>query len=340
MADTPIEVLITLAFSEAQLGQFEQISPRLRISYRQVRRIEEITAEEWSKTEVLYTDRLLPTLNQAPRLRWIQFHFAGIDFMADSPILRKSDLVATTLSGAAAPQMGEFALMMMLALGHRLPDLYANQQKADWPRDRWDRFIPRELRGSTIGLVGYGSISREIARLVQPLGVTILAAKRDVMHPRDDGFTPAGTGDPEGNLFTRLYPIQALKSMVKECDFIIVAAPLSTSSRGLIGAEVLAVMKPTAYIIDFSRGNIIDQAALIEALQNKKIAGAALDVFPEEPLPPSSPLWKMPNVLVTPHIGGISPHYMDRAAELFAENLRRYVNGQPLMNRFEPERGY
>jgi len=340
MADTPIEVLITIAFSEAQLTQFEEISPRLRITYRQVRRIEEITAEEWSKTEVLYTDRLLPNSNQAPRLRWIQFHFAGIDFMADSPILRKPDLVATTLSGAAAPQMGEFALMMMLALGHRLPDLYANQQKADWPRDRWERFIPRELRGSTIGLVGYGSISREIARLVQPMGVTILAAKRDVMHPRDDGYTPAGTGDPEGNLFTRLYPIQALKSMLKECDFIVVAVPLSAATRGLIGAEELAAVKPTAYIIDFSRGNIIDQPALIEALQNKKIAGAALDVFPEEPLPPSSPLWKMPNVIITPHIGSISPHYMDRAAELFAENLRHYVSGQPLMNLFELERGY
>jgi phosphoglycerate dehydrogenase-like enzyme len=340
MADTPIEVLITLDFKEAQLAQLEEISPRLRITIRQVRRIEEITAEEWSRTEVLYTDRLLPNSNQAPRLRWIQFHFAGIDFMADSPILRKPDLVATTLSGAAAPQIGEFALMMILALGHRLPDLFANQQKADWPRDRWERFIPREVRGSTLGLVGYGSISREVARLVQPLGVTILAAKRDVMHPRDDGYTSEGIGDPEGHLFTRLYPIQALKSMLKECDFIVVAAPLSASTLGLIGSDELAVVKPTAYIIDFSRGGIIDQGALIEALQTKRIAGAALDVFPEEPLPPSSPLWKLPNVIITPHIGGISPQYMDRAAAMFAENLRRYVNGQPLVNRFEVERGY
>ncbi len=340
MNDTPIEVLITLDFNQPQLAQLEDISPRLRLTQRLVRRLEEITAEEWVKTEVLYTDRLLPNASQAPHLRWIQFHYAGIDFMVDSPILKKPDLVATTLSGAAAPQIGEFALMMMLALGHRLPDLNLNQQKAEWPRDRWERFVPRELRGSTVGLVGYGSISREIARLLQPLGVTILAAKRDVMHPRDEGYATEGTGDPEGNLFHRLYPIQAIKSMLKECDFIVVAVPLSPATRNLIGAEELAAVKPTAFIIDFSRGGIVDQAALVESLQSKKIAGAALDVFPEEPLPPANPLWRMPNVIITPHIGGISPRYNERAAAMFAQNLQRYVEGEPLLNRFDVERGY
>jgi phosphoglycerate dehydrogenase-like enzyme len=340
MNEPLIEVLVTLEFEETQMALLEAVSPRLRLTFRPVRRIEEITAEEWSRTEVLYTDRLLPNVTQAPRLRWIQFHYAGIDFMADSPILRKPDLVATTLSGAAAPQIGEFALMMMLALGHRMPDLFANQQKADWPRDRWERFVPRELRGATLGLVGYGSISREIARLVQPMGMRILAAKRDVMHPHDGGYVPSGFGDPEGNLFTRLYPIQALKSMLKECDFIVVAVPLSASTRDLIGADELAAVKPTAFIIDFSRGGIINHPALIEALQNKRIGGAALDVFPEEPLPATSPLWRMPNVLLTPHIGGISPHYMDRAAAMFAENLQRYLEGEALYNRFEVDRGY
>ena len=290
--------------------------------------------------EILYTDRMLPNPNQAPHLRWIQFHYAGIDFAIDSPVLRKNDLVATTLSGAAAPQIAEFALMMMLALGHRLPDLNANQQKAEWPRDRWDRFSPLELRGATVGLVGYGSISREIARLLQPLKATVLAAKRDVMHPQDTGYTPEGIGDPEGNLFSRLYPIQALKSMLKECDFVVVAVPLSPLTRGLLGAEELAAMQPTAFLIDFSRGGIVDQAALTDLLVNKKLAGAALDVFPEEPLPQSNQLWRFPNVILTPHIGGVSLRYMDRAAELFAENLRRYVEGEPLYNKFDVERGY
>jgi phosphoglycerate dehydrogenase-like enzyme len=340
MNDTPIEVLLTMAFDVDQMAMLEAVSPRLKFTTRTVRRPEEITPEEWNRAEVLYTDRMLPNPSQATHLRWVQFHFAGIDFAADSPVLRKPDLVATTLSGAAAPQIAEYALMMMLALGHRLPDLFANQQKAEWPRDRWDRFSPVELRGSTVGLVGYGSISREIARLLQPLRVNVLAAKRDVMHPQETGYAPEGIGDPEGNLFSRLYPIQALKSMLKECDFVVIAVPLSPLTRNLIGAEELAAMQPTAFLIDFSRGGIVDHAALTEMLVNRKLAGAALDVFPEEPLPSSSTLWHLPNVIVTPHIGGISGRYMDRAAELFAENLRRYIEGEPLYNRFDVERGY
>jgi phosphoglycerate dehydrogenase-like enzyme len=340
MAENPIEVLITLPFNENQINALKEVSQRLNITLRPGRRTDEISAEDWAKAEILYTDRTLPTPNQAPHLRWIQFHFAGIDIVADAPILRKPGLVSTTLSGAAAPQIAEYALMMMLALGHRLPDLFASQQKGEWPRDRWERFSPLELRRATVGLVGYGSINREIARLLQPLEVTILAAKQDAMNPRDSGYTPRGLGDPEGDHFNRLYPIQALKSMLKECDFVCVALPLYQSTRGLINAEVLAVLKPTAFLIDFSRGGITDHSALIAALQDKKLAGAALDVFPEEPLPPSSPLWRLPNVIITPHIGGVSPHYMNRAMDMFSENLARYLANEPLYNQFDPEKGY
>jgi len=340
MAENPIEVLITLQFNESQLETLKEVSPRFNFTLRPGKRTEEISAEDWAKAEILYTDRTLPSLAQAPRLRWIQFHYAGIDFVSDIPIVRKPGLVATTLSGAAAPQIAEYALMMMLALGHRLPDLFANQQKAEWPRDRWERFSPLELRQSTVGLVGYGSINREIARLVQPLGPTILAAKQDAMNPHDTGYTPRGLGDTEGDLFHRLYPIQAIKSMLKECDFVIVALPLYPGTRGLINAEVFSALKPTAFFIDFSRGGITDHAALVGAIQDKRLAGAALDVFPEEPLPPASPLWRLPNVIITPHIGGVSPHYMARAAEMFSENLSRYVANQPLFNQFDLEKGY
>jgi phosphoglycerate dehydrogenase-like enzyme len=340
MAENPIEVLITLPFNESQVAALKEVSSRLSFTLRPGKRADEISAEDWAKAEIVYTDRTIPLPAQAPRLRWIQFHYAGIDIVADAPILRKPGLVATTLSGAAAPQIAEYALMMMLALGHRLPDLFVNQQKAEWPRDRWERFSPLELRRSTVGLVGYGSIHRELARLLQPLGPAILAAKQDVMTPRDSGYSPRGLGDPEGDLFTRLYPIQAIKSMVKECDFVSVAVPLYPATRGLINAEVLASLKPTAFLIDFSRGGITDHAALAAALQEKKLAGAALDVFPEEPLPPTSPLWRLPNVILTPHIGGNSPHYMQRAADMFAENLAHYVANQPLYNQFNLEKGY
>ena len=335
-----IEVLITIPFSEEEIQTLREISPRLRLTVQPAREAREISNEIWNRTEVLYTDRVLPTPEQVPALRWLQFHFAGIDFALDSPLLRKPELMVTTLSGAAAPQMAEFALTMMLALAHRLPDLLSSQAKADWPKDRWERFRPIELRNSTVGMVGYGSIGREVARLVRALGGNVLASKRDVMHPEDTGYVIPGLGDPGGDLFTRLYPYQAVRAMVKECDFVVVATPLTPETRGLIGAGELAAMKPTAYLINMARGGVVDQAALLAALQERRIAGAALDVFAEEPLPGNSPFWKMPNVIVSPHIGGLSPHYNQRAVQLLAENLKRYLTGAPLLNRYDPQKGY
>jgi phosphoglycerate dehydrogenase-like enzyme len=336
----PVEVLITIPFPDDLLEPLREISPRLRIQVMMARKVEDIPADIWSRVEVLYTDRVLPDPAQASNLRWIQFHSAGIDFAINSPILQKPDLAVTTLSGAAAIQTAEYALMTMLALGHRLTELAASQARTEWPRDRWERFLPHELHGCTVGLVGYGSINRQIARLLQPFDATILAAKRDVMHPADEGYIPSGQGDQQGDFFHRLYPIAALKSMIRLCDYVVVGLPLTPQTRNMIGAEELAAFKPTAYLIDLARGGIIDQGALITALQEKRIAGAALDVFPEEPLPPNNPLWRMPNVIITPHISGISSHYDERAIALFAENLNRYLLGQPLYNRFDPQRGY
>jgi phosphoglycerate dehydrogenase-like enzyme len=147
-------------------------------------------------------------------------------------------------------------------------------------------------------------------------------------------------GDPNGDFFHRLYPAQAVKSMVKDCDFVLVTLPLTDKTRGMINADVLAACKPSAYLIDTSRGGIVNHDALIRSLNDKKLAGAALDVFPEEPLPNDSPLWGMPNVIITPHIAGISTHYDKRAVELFAENLSRYIADLPLYNIFDLKKGY
>lgn len=340
MSEQPIEIISTIAFTDEQQDQLKEISPRLHLTVLPVRRPDEIPSEMWAKVEVLYTDRVLPAPNLAPNLRWIQFHFTGIDFAADSPLVRRPGMITTHLSGAAVPQVTEYLLMMLLALGHRLPEAFFNQQRGEWPRDRWERFSPRELRSSTVGLVGYGSVNRELARLLQPFGTTVLAAKRDARHPQDSGYTIPGLGDPQGNYFHRLYPIQAVKSMLKECDFVVVSVPLTPLTRNLISHEELAAMKPSAYLIHAGRGGVVDQSALLEALMEKKIAGAALDVFTEEPLPPSSPLWKLSNVIITPHIGSISAHYLQRAVNLFATNLARYVEGEPLLNRYDLELGY
>jgi phosphoglycerate dehydrogenase-like enzyme len=236
--------------------------------------------------------------------------------------------------------MAEHALMMMLALGHRLPDAFAFQKKAEWPEERWKRFSPLELRDSTVGIVGYGSIGRQIARLLRTFGAVVLASKRDAMHPADTGYIPEGLGDPTGDLVQRLYPPQALRSMLKLCDFVVVCTPLTSETRNSIAAEELAAMKPGAFLVSISRGGIIDHNALLPILRDQKIAGAALDVFPTEPLPADSPFWKLPNVIITPHIAGFSPHYDERALDLFSENLQRYLSGLPLYNRISLERKY
>ena len=340
MTTNQVQILITVPLDEDLIQKVRSVSPRLVVNHIPTRRIEDIPGGTWEKTEILYTDVLLPSADQAPLLRWIQFHWAGIDRLVDSPILREPDIVATTLSGASASQVAEYILTGLLALGHHLPAAWSSQKNAEWPADRWERFSPRELRGSTIGLVGYGSIARQTARLLQPYGVEVLAAKRDAMQPEDNGYIPKGMGDPEGLLARRIYPIQALPSMVKECDFLAVILPLTPLTRGLINTEIFAAMKQGTYLVDVSRGGIVDHTALVKALKSGKVAGAMLDVFPQEPLPADNPLWKQTNVIITPHISGVSPHYNDRAVELFSENLHRYLGELPLYNRYNTDLGY
>ncbi|HTX80050.1 MAG TPA: D-2-hydroxyacid dehydrogenase [Longilinea sp.] len=335
-----VDVLITVPFPEEQLERLRQVSSRLRIMQYDVAHTDEIPPDAWRRAEVLYTAQILPTPEQAPNLRWLQFHLAAIDFALESEMLRKQDLVVTTLSGVAAPQVGEYVVMMLLGLGHGLPEIFALNAKANWPRDRWERFKPSELRGSTVGLVGYGSINREVARLLHAFGVTVLATKRDVLHPEDNNYMLNGLGDPQGDYFTRLYPYKALSSMLKVCDYVVVAVPLTSESRGLISARELKVMKSSAFLVNLGRAGVVDEQALLEALQEKRLAGAALDVFAEEPLPETSPFWRLPNAIISPHIAGISSHYMEQSTSFFIENLQRYLENTPLLNRFDPERGY
>ncbi len=209
-----------------------------------------------------------------------------------------------------------------------------------WAEDRFSRFQPTELRGSTVGIIGYGSVGREVARVCRSLGAQVLASKRDLMTLEDEGYLIEGLGDPRADLVERLYPPQAIGSMVALCDFVVVSAPLTAETRGLVGESVLEKMKSSAFLIDVSRGGLVDHGALVGALQEGRIAGAALDVFPVEPVPESSPLWGMPNVILSPHVAGASAHYFERATELFVANLNRYLAGRPLLNRYWPDRGY
>jgi phosphoglycerate dehydrogenase-like enzyme len=339
--DNTLNVLILVDFSDEILDHLRTISPRLKFTRKLVKSMDEIAPDVLESTDILYTAGIVPEPDTAPRLRWIQCHFAGVDRLLSQPFFASKDIIVTTASGVHAVTMAEYSFGMMLAFGRKIPTMIRHAQKAEWPTDRFNIFIPRELRRSTLGIIGYGSIGREIARLAKAFGMEVLATKRDVMHPQAiNEFAEPGTGDPDGSCVSRLYPPEATASMVSLCDFVVVTAPATAKTHNLINDHVLGQMKENAVIINISRGSLIDEDALIRALQGGKIAGAGLDVFAQEPLPSASPLWKLPNVILSPHISGNTVHYNETAAELFGQNLERFLNNQDLLNRVDHERGY
>lgn len=337
MSQEPIHVVVAMDFSDEIIAKLRAISPRLQIE----RHFPTVPDAVWPQTEVLYTLRNFPEPAQAPRLRWIQTHSAGLDTMMKQPIIKVEDVEVTSGSGIHAVQMAEYTFMMMLAFAYKLPAALQLQAKAEWPKKPLDIFSPYQLRGQTIGIAGYGSIGREVARLASAFGMTVLATKRDLKETADhEGYIESGTGDPEGVIPARLYPPEALASMVGLCDWLVVTTPLVEGAPPVVDEAVLAAMKKTAVLINVARGAVIDEAALITALSSKKIAGAALDVFKEEPLPSTSPFWNLDNVILTPHISGNTAKMHEKASALFAENLQRYLENKPLLNRFHRKRGY
>lgn len=340
MADSstePIHVVVAMNFSDAILERLREISPRLHIE----RHFPTVPDRAWPEAEVLYTSRILPDPAAAPRLRWIQMHTAGIDHIADEPLIQAEDLDVTTTSGIHATPIAEYCVGMMLAFTYKLPLMFDLKQKGEWPADQHKQFAPLALRGQTLGIVGYGALGRELARIADSMGMKVLAVKRDVMNPQEEGtYTEPGTGDPSGEIPLRLYPPEAIVSMARECDFLVLTMPLTSATRHMIGEEVFKAMKKTAVLINVARGGVVDEAALISALAAEKIGGAALDVFEEEPLPTTSPLWNLDNVIISPHVAGNSVDYHERAAAVFAENLERYLENRPLLNRLSHQFGY
>ncbi len=340
MPESDVQVLVTLPFPDHLIERLRAVSPRLRLRVHPAREPADLPDGVLDEIQVLYTSRMMPLPERVPELRWIQFHYAGVDHVEDHPLLRAEGVQVTTMSGASAPQLAEFVLMSILALGRRLLRMVEDQRQKRWSQDRFERFQPVDLRGSTVGIVGYGSVGREVARLCRAFGASVLATKRDLMKIEDEGYRREGLGDPHAELIERLYPPQALASMVALCDFIVVTVPRTSETRGMIHKGIFEKMKSGAFLIDVSRGGIVDHGALIEALESGRLGGAALDVYPVEPLPPTSPLWEMPNVLLSPHIGGASGLYYERATDLFAANLHRFLSEQPLLNPYLPDRGY
>lgn len=336
-----INVLVTLKTSEEVRQRLEAVSPRYNMIFQPAHTATEIPPDVWSEVEVLFTGNVLPDREMAPNLRWVQTIYAGVDTLLGHPLFEQRDVILTTASGIHAVTMAEYALGMMLAFAHHIPTMIARQVAHDWPKDRFELYEPRPLRDSTVGIVGYGSIGREVARLARAFGMHVLATKRDVMQPADrTQYVEPGTGDPEGTLVHRLYPSQALKSMLRECDYVVVLVPKTPETENLLDAEAIATMKPGSVLINLSRGGIVDEEAVLKALKAGSLAGAAFDVFETEPLPEDSPLWDAPNLIISPHIAGSMPRYLEKATDVFVENLERYLAHRELLNVVAWERGY
>ena len=332
-----LNVLVTMPFSAAQLDRMRAVSPDLRVVCT------EADAADYSRTDVLYAGAPPRELGRAPHLKWVQVHMAGINALFDHPIYTDSAVPLTTTSGVHAGTIAEYAITVLLALAHRVPTMVEWQRRGGWPPDeqRWPLFVPTEVRGATLGIIGYGSIGRELARMATTaFGMRVLACKRDPAQRADTGYCAPGTGDPEGRLPEAWFAPDELRELLARSDVVVMAAPLTPETGRMLGAAELAAMKPSAYFINVGRGATVDEPALATALRERRLAGAAIDVFAQEPPPSGHPFYALDNVIVSPHVSGFLPSYDDRCSELFAENLRRYLSGAPLLNLVDRTRGY
>jgi phosphoglycerate dehydrogenase-like enzyme len=337
-----IHVLLTMRFTQAQLDRVRAVSQRLVVEQKSIKEgsdFKPLDTPFSGNEEVLYCSMPPHDLSVLPHLKWVQLHSAGINHLAGHPILQ-SNVHVTTNSGTHATPIGEFTIGMMLALARKLPLMVRKQERAEWPKDKWNLFLGSELRGKTLGSIGYGSIAREVARLAKVgFGMRVVTMTRSG-EKRDRGYHEPGIGDPEGTLPEAWFSQAQLLDLLAQSDFVLVAAPLTEETRNLIGERELRAMKSTAFLINIARGGIIAENILIRALREKWIAGAGLDVFEKEPLPAESELWKLDNVFISPHASAATPHYDDRATQLFCENLRRYLRGDELLNLVSKDKGY
>ncbi len=341
-SQSPIPVLLTISLDEELQQAIRDVSPRIELLYHPARQVSDVPDEYWERAEVLYTWNVIPRPENAPQLRWVHVNSAGVDHLIGQPLFEQSSVPLTNSSGIHTTNIAEYAFMMLLAFGHRMPAMQRYQREGAWATgEQRHEFLPQELRGSTLGIVGYGSIGREIARIAATFGMEVLAVKRNVRQPIETGsYVLPGTGDPEGRYFHRLYPPEALVSMVRECDFVVVTVPLTESTRGMVNANVINAMKPTAFLVNVGRGGVVDEDALLAALTENRLAGYASDVFASEPLAEDSPFWTLPNVIISPHISGTTHDYNHKAVVLFTENLSRYVARKDLLNVVDRARGY
>ena len=338
-----VHVLCTRNFTPAQLDRLRAVSAHLVVEQRSVKSRAELAAVLTSDTDILFSTFPPVSLEPLPRLAWFQARSAGVNAIMGTPLWSSAKIAITSGSGVHGITIAEYTIGMMIALARDFLGFLDFQKRSCWPmvpKVHVEQFPGRELRGSTVLIIGYGSIGREIGRQCNALGLRVLAVKRDPSRLTDDGYVVPDTGDPACKIPEKIVGPAQLAEVLPEADYVVIASASTAENRHLLGQREFGLMRRDAFLINIARGDIVDESALILALQQRTIAGAALDVFEKEPLPADSPFWKLDNVIVSPHIAGITPRYDDHMAGLFAENLRRYLAGEPLLNLVDRERGY
>lgn len=314
-----VKVLISHRAAEADLDRVRAVSGSLVVVRSESR---EHALELAADAEVILAGHWSDQLwKAAPHLRWVQSGGAGVERFLTSDFIA-SPIILTNAAGVYAIPIADHVMAFVLHFSRGFGRLLRSQLEHRWGEE----VEPDELTGKTLGIVGLGGIGAEVARRAKGFGMRVIAVRRRPERP--SRFADEVRGP------------DALPWLLAESDYAALCSALTPATRHLIGEEELSRMKPTAYITNIGRGGLIDEPALIAALQAARIAGAGLDVFATEPLPADSPLWDMPNVLITPHTSGSSPRSHDRLMELFCENVRRYLAGERLLNVVDKKAGY
>ena len=328
--DRSLHVLIEAAPASGDAGYFRSVLARFDGQVAVTFAAGDDFARALPDADVIVTGGLTDDeLARATRLRWFSSVAAGLDELA-TPAFVERGVQLTNASGVHGPNIAEHVLAMILMFTRGMPALLRAQLGRRWERNMTSRSEgPGELTGKTLLIVGLGRIGEAIAVRARPFGMRIVALKHDPSTRYDAGV-----------VVDELLGMDALDDALGRAHHVCVTVPLTRETHHLIDARRIACLRADAFLYNVSRGAVIDEAALVAALRAGTLAGAGLDVFEEEPLPPTSPLWELDNVILTPHVAGLTPLYYDRTAALFADNLDRFLAGQPLRNRFDPARGY
>jgi D-2-hydroxyacid dehydrogenase (NADP+) len=333
VSDT-VNIAVTFRVDEDILDGIRAIGPRVRlVDYPMLalRPGEALTSEQLAQAAAVLADVEVilgtnglprPLLDAAPKLKWFQVIQAGVENMKAEGMLDRG-FVVTNGSGIASAPIAEWVLGAMLMLCKGMHTTVHEQQRREW------RFrFTRSMEGKTCGIIGMGAIGRAVATRARAFDMRVIATRRTVS---------TGDADPDCDA---LFAHSDLHTVLGESDYVVLCVPHTAETNHLIGAAELAAMRPTGYLLNIARGAVIDQPALVSALEAGTIAGAALDVTDPEPLPADSPLWESPNVIITPHMSGAVEGYGHRAGKLFIDNLQRYLGGEPLLNVVDPQLAY